>query len=145
MSEPRSSTGITQLGTIGIPVRDQDRALGFYVDKLGFEKRMDVPYGQGERWLEVAPTGAATTIALMRARDGAPAGIDTQVRLTTDDARANHADLLAQGVDVDADVIPYPVPMFSFRDPDGNRLVIVERPGIRSAPVSGRSRSAMGG
>ena len=128
MSEPRSSTGITQLGTIGIPVLDQDRALGFYVDKLGFEKRMDVPYGQSERWLEVAPAGAATTIALMRARDGAPAGIDTQVRLTTDDARANHADLLAQGVDVDADVIPYPVPMFSFRDPDGNRLVIVERP-----------------
>jgi catechol 2,3-dioxygenase-like lactoylglutathione lyase family enzyme len=128
MSEPRSSTGITQLGTIGIPVLDQDRALGFYVDKLGFEKRMDVPYGQSERWLEVAPAGAATTIALMRARDGAPAGIDTQVRLTTDDARANHADLLAQGVDVDADVIPYPVPMFSSRDPDGNRLVIVERP-----------------
>ena len=128
MSEPRSSTGISQLETIGIPVRDQDRALRFYVDKLGFEKRMDVPYGQGERWLEVAPAGAATTIALMRARDGAPAGIDTQVRLTTDDARAIHADLLGQGVEVDADVIPYPVPMFSFRDPDGNRLVIVERP-----------------
>lgn len=128
MSEPRSSTGISQLETIGIPVRDQDRALRFYVDKLGFEKRMDVPYGQGERWLEVAPARAATTIALMRARDGAPAGIDTQVRLTTDDARAIHADLLGQGVEVDADVIPYPVPMFSFRDPDGNRLVIVERP-----------------
>jgi catechol 2,3-dioxygenase-like lactoylglutathione lyase family enzyme len=128
MSEPRSSTGISQLETIGIPVRDQDRALRFYVDKLGFEKRMDVAYGQGERWLEVAPARAATTIALMRARDGAPAGIDTQVRLTTDDARAIHADLLGQGVEVDADVIPYPVPMFSFRDPDGNRLVIVERP-----------------
>ena len=128
MSEPWTSTGISQLGTIGIPVRDQDRALRFYLDKLGFEKRMDVAYGQGERWLEVAPARAATTIALMQARDGAPAGIDTQVRLTTDDARAIHADLLGQGVEVDADVIPYPVPMFSLRDPDGNRLVIVERP-----------------
>jgi catechol 2,3-dioxygenase-like lactoylglutathione lyase family enzyme len=119
---------ITQLSTIGIPVSDQDRSLAFYENTLGFEKRLDVGYGQGERWLEVAPTGAATTIALMRARDGLPAGIDTQVRLTTDDAAAEHAHLQSLQVDVDPEVMPYPVPMFSFRDPDGNRLVIVERP-----------------
>ena len=41
--------------------------------------------------------------------------------------RADHADLRAGGVEVDAEVMRYPVPMFSFRDPDGNRLVIVER------------------
>jgi hypothetical protein len=98
------------------------------VDKLGFEKRLDVAYGQGERWLEVAPIGAATTIALMRAREGVRAGIDTQVRLMTDDAQAEHAHLRSLGVEVDPDVMPYPVPMFSFRDPDGNRLVVVERP-----------------
>jgi catechol 2,3-dioxygenase-like lactoylglutathione lyase family enzyme len=122
------SPAITQLSTIGIPVDDQDRSLAFYLDKLGFEKRLDVGYGQGERWLEVAPIGAATTIALMRARTGAPAGVDTQVRLTTDDAQAEHAHLRSLQVDVDLEVMPYPVPMFSFRDPDGNRLVIVERP-----------------
>lgn len=122
------SPSIVQLSTVGIPVDDQDRSLAFYVEKLGFEKRLDVPYGQGERWLEVAPVGAVTTIALMRARDGLPAGVDTQVRLTTDDAQAEHVHLRSLDVDVDAEIIPYPVPMFSFRDPDGNRLVIVERP-----------------
>jgi catechol 2,3-dioxygenase-like lactoylglutathione lyase family enzyme len=128
MSATESAPGITQLSTIGIPVDDQDRSLAFYVDKLGFEKRLDVAYGQGERWLEVAPIGAATTIALMRAREGVPAGIDTQVRLMTDDAQAEHAHLRSLGVEADPDVVPYPVPMFSFRDPDGNRLVVVERP-----------------
>jgi catechol 2,3-dioxygenase-like lactoylglutathione lyase family enzyme len=128
MSATESAPGITQLSTIGIPVGDQDRSLAFYVDKLGFEKRLDVAYGQGERWLEVAPIGAATTIALMRAREGVPAGIDTEVRLMTDDAQAEHAHLRSLGVEADPDVVPYPVPMFSFRDPDGNRLVVVERP-----------------
>jgi len=128
MSATQPRVGITQLSTIGIPVRDQDRSLAFYLDKLGFEKRLDVAYGQGERWLEVAPIGATTTIALMRARDDVPAGIDTQVRLTTDDAQAEHTHLRSLGVEADPEVMPYPVPMFSFRDPDGNRLVIVERP-----------------
>ena len=124
----KESPAITQLSTIGIPVNDQDRSLAFYLDKLGFEKRLDIAYGQGERWLEVAPVGAATTIALMRARDDVQAGVDTQVRLTTDDAQALHAHLRSLDVDADPKVMPYPVPMFSFRDPDGNRLVIVERP-----------------
>ena len=119
------------MGTIGIPVSDQERALDFYVATLGFEKRMDVTYGQGQRWLEVGPVGAATTIALMAVQGGAATGVDTQVRLTSDDARADHADLRARGVDIDPEVMPYPVPMFSFRDLDGNRLIIVERPAGR--------------
>ena len=120
-------TRITQVGTVGVPVSDQNRALEFYVGKLGFEKRMDVPYGEGERWVEVAPPGASTTIALVRTRKGDPIGIDTQVRVSTKDAGADHADLRARGVDADAEVMRYPVPMFVFRDPDGNRLYIVER------------------
>ncbi len=127
MSDTESRTHITQLGTVGVPVTDQDRALEFYLDKLGFEKRIDVPYGEGERWVEVAPPGAATTIALVRARAGDPVGIDTQLRFTTGDAGADHADLRARGVDADPEIMRYPVPMFVVRDPDGNRLRIVER------------------
>jgi catechol 2,3-dioxygenase-like lactoylglutathione lyase family enzyme len=128
MPETELQTHITQVGTVRIPVADQDRALEFYTAKLGFETRIDAPYGEGERWVEVAPPGAATTIALVRASEGYPAGIDTGLRFTTGDAVADHAALLAAGVDVDAEVIPYPVPMFPFRDPDGNRLIVVERP-----------------
>ncbi len=124
MSESETSTRITHLGTVGLAVADQDRALESYVGTLGFEKRRDVPFGNGARWIEVAPPGAATTIALVPAGTGIPLSI----RLTTEDAEADHANLRASGVDADPEVIrmgEFVPPMFSFRDPDGNSLVIV--------------------
>ncbi|HEV3132335.1 MAG TPA: VOC family protein [Acidimicrobiales bacterium] len=124
-----TSTRITQVGTVGVPVTDQERAVAFYVDTLGFEKRLDAPFGDGNRWIEVAPPGSATTIALTPQQPGGPSGTDTGIRLTTEDADADHADLGAQGVDADPEVLRWPgvPPMFSFRDPDGNTLYIVER------------------
>ena len=123
-----SGTHITGLHTVGIPVTNQDRAIDFYVGKLGFEVRMDAAYGEGERWVELAPRGAATTVALVRAETDTSAGIDTQIRLTSGDVAADHATMKAAGVDLDTDIIPYPVPMFVFRDQDGNRLIVVEQP-----------------
>lgn len=127
-AEPRIH--VTQVGTVMVPVSNQDQALEFYLDKLGFEKRTDTPYGEGERWVEVAPPGAATTIALVPPREGESTGIETRVAFTTEDAETGHASLKARGVEVDATVMrmggPVP-PMFFFRDPDGNRFVIVEQ------------------
>lgn len=120
-------THITDVRTVGIPVAHQETALDFYVGKLGFEKRLDAAFGEGERWVEVAPPGASATIALIRRPDAS--GTDTGVRLTSDDVAADHAQLRALGVDIDDEIIPFPVPMFAFRDPDGNRLVIVGRGG----------------
>jgi catechol 2,3-dioxygenase-like lactoylglutathione lyase family enzyme len=124
----QAKTRITDLRTVSVPVADQDRALEFYVGKLGFEKRLEAPLGDGGRWIEVAPAGAATTIALVPGREAAPAGVDTGIRLTTADADADHAALLASGVDADPEVLRWPgvPPMFSFRDQDANRLVIVQ-------------------
>jgi len=116
------TTHITQVATIGIRVTDQQKAAEFYVGELGFEIRRDVPFGDG-RWIEVAPAGAATTVALVP--EGVPAGI----RLTTQDAGADHADLRARGVDADAEVMrmgPAVPPMFAVRDPDGNNLILIE-------------------
>jgi catechol 2,3-dioxygenase-like lactoylglutathione lyase family enzyme len=130
MTETETRTHITQLATVIVPVSDQDRALEFYLDKLGFEKRADIPYGRGERWVEVSPAGAATTIALIPPRAGEPTGVDTRVGFTTEDVDADHASLRASGVDVDEAVMrmgdPVP-PLFFFRDPDGNRFLIVQR------------------
>lgn len=127
MSQTR--TRITQIGTVMVPVSDQDRALAFYVGTLGFEKRTDVPLGDGDRWVEVAPTDAATSIALVPPREGEPTGVWTRIGLTTEDIDADHADLRARGVDVDPEVArmgdPVP-PMFWFRDPDGNALLAVQ-------------------
>ncbi len=85
MSNSSESIKITDIHTIGVPVSDQARSLDFYVGKLGFEKRLDAPFGEG-RWLEVAPPGATTSIALVSAPKGAPIGIDTGIRLSTVDA-----------------------------------------------------------
>ena len=127
MAQTETSTRIAQVGTVMVPVSDQDRALEFYVEKLGFTKRLDVPYGDGKRWIEVAPPGATTTIALVPSRDGVPAGVETGIRFSTQDADADFADLRARGVDADQ-VLRWPgaPPMFAFRDRDGNGLEIVE-------------------
>jgi predicted enzyme related to lactoylglutathione lyase len=129
MADTSTATHITQVGTVIVPVSDQDRALEFYLDTLGFEKRLDVPFGRGDRWVEVAPAGAATTIALIPPREGEPTGIHTRVAFSTGDIDADHASLKARGVDVDEQVMrmgdPVP-PMFFFRDVDGNTLLMVE-------------------
>lgn len=129
MSETQSTTRITEVGTVMVTVSDQDRAIAFYTEKLGFELRGDTAYGDGERWVEVAPPGAATTVALVPPREGGSAGGPTNVGLTSEDVDADHAHLKDQGVDVD-DVMrmggPVP-PMFFFRDQDGNTLLAVER------------------
>jgi catechol 2,3-dioxygenase-like lactoylglutathione lyase family enzyme len=133
---PETETGIhvSQIGTVMVPVSDQDRAIEFYVEKLGFEKRADVPFGGGERWVEVAPAGAATTLALVPPREdqaGAPTiGTEARVALTSEDIDADHASLRARGVDVDDEIMrmgdPVP-PMFFFRDQDSNRFLMVAR------------------
>jgi catechol 2,3-dioxygenase-like lactoylglutathione lyase family enzyme len=125
----KTGTRISQVHTIGIPVGDQSRSVTFYADTLGFDVVRDATYGGGQRWVELAPTGAATTIALVLASPTAPAGVDTGIRFSTQDVDGDHAHLLAGGIDVDPEIMRWPgvPPMFTLRDPDGNRLVIVQQ------------------
>ena len=120
-------TSITDVRTIAITVADQDDAVGFYVDKLGFEKRLDAPISPTMRWIEVAPPGAATSIALNAGDGASDAGSDTGIRFTVPDAEAEHAGMRDRGVAVGdlirLDGVP---PMYTFDDPDGNRFYIVE-------------------
>ena len=121
------ATTITDVRTIGINVTNQDDALAFYVEMLGFEKRLDAPISPSVRWLEVAPPGASTSIALNATETTADARTDTGVRFTVPDAAAEHAALRERGIAVSDllrwDGVP---PMFTFDDPDGNRFYIVE-------------------
>jgi catechol 2,3-dioxygenase-like lactoylglutathione lyase family enzyme len=124
---------IDQIGTVIVTVTDQDRAISFYTEKLGFEKRTDIPVSPDYRWVEVAPAGADTTIAVVPPRPGDPAGnAQTGIALSSGDVDADHAQLSARGVDVDESVSrmgdPVP-PMFWLRDPDGNSLLVVQRQG----------------
>jgi lactoylglutathione lyase len=123
----QTATPIDDVMTIGVPVSDQDRALEFYLERLGFEKRRDFPTPQAGRWIEVAPSGANVTIALVPAQDDAPAGVETGIRLRTADAAAVHAQLESRGVDV-GELLQWPgvPPMFALHDQDGNALRIVQ-------------------
>lgn len=124
----QTATRVTGVLTVAVPVRDHDRALEFYCGTLGMEIRRDATYGPGLRWVEVAPAGAVTTIALAPLPDGKTGAVDTAVRLATPDAEAAHTQLRAGGVDVDDDLLRVPgvPPMFSLRDPEGNTLYMVE-------------------
>ena len=126
---------LNKVATVIIPIADQDKALEFYCDKLGFEKRVDVPFGgpPGEaqyRWIEVGLPNQDTTIALAPPREGEPMQPrETGISLQTDDIDGYHARLRDAGVECDAevqrmgDVVP---PMFWFRDPEGNTLMVVQ-------------------
>jgi len=115
-------------------VADQDAALAFYTEKLGFEVRSDVRFGDNEemRWLEVAPPGSRARLALNPPMGGSPGG--GSIGVETPDVLGEHERLKAiGGVDVDAEPMRQPgtPTMFGVRDPDGNNIWVVE-----AAPAS---------
>jgi catechol 2,3-dioxygenase-like lactoylglutathione lyase family enzyme len=126
-----ADSGIDTISLITVPATDQDASITFY-EGLGFEKRTDIPFGGGYRWVEVYPPSGTTGIALAPPRQGtedAAGGVQTGITLTTDDIDATYAYMQSRGVDVDAEVSrmgdPVP-PMFWFRDPDANSLLVVQ-------------------
>jgi catechol 2,3-dioxygenase-like lactoylglutathione lyase family enzyme len=125
MSE-HTTTKICDVGSVAVPVSDQERSVRFYVEHLGFELRLDVPMGGGGRWVQVAPPGGRVPVALVAAGD-APVGVDTGITFATADAEADHMKLAWAGVDVDP-LLRWPgvPPMFVLRDPDGNQLKVME-------------------
>ena len=120
---------VMHVGRVMVPVANQDAAISFYTEELGFELSADVPFGDGERWVEVAPPGGGTTLALVPPSGEYQTGRMTGIALDTTDARAVHAELSAKGVDVDAETMggDGTVPLlFFFRDQDANTLMVVE-------------------
>ncbi len=121
-----TKTHITGIRTVSIPVEDQDAALRFYVDTLGFTTLRDSPTPNGGRWIELAPGTDDVIVTLDPSAAGVTRGA-IGIRFTTDDAEQAHAALQGVGVDTD-DILRWTgVPaMFAFRDPDGNALSITE-------------------
>jgi lactoylglutathione lyase len=125
----RTPTTLSNIGVAMFTVTDQDAALAFYTEKLGFEVRADMRFGEHEemRWLEVAPPGSRTRLALNPPMGGQPGG--SSIGVETADVPGEHARLSAiGGIDVDPEPMRNPgAPlMFMLRDPDGNVVVVVE-------------------
>jgi len=120
---------ITQLGRVMVPVSDQDEAIRFYTATLGFSVVADVPFGDNDRWVEVAPPGGGAALALVPPQGEYQPGRMTGIALESHDPTADHAELRANGVDVDADLMggDGTVPLlFFFRDNNKNQLMIVQ-------------------
>ena len=92
---PQTPTTLTNIGVAMFTVADQDAALAFYTDKLGFEVRGDTRFGEnGEyRWLEVAPPGSRARLALNPPMGGQPGG--GGIGVETPDVLAEHRRLSA--------------------------------------------------
>ncbi len=117
-------TTITDIGTVGIPVSDQDKAVEFFVGTLGFEKRLDVRMGESFRWVTVAAPSASASVALIAKPD---TGADTGIRFLVPDAETEYTAMRQRGIET-GDLLRWPgvPPMFEFKDPDGNKFEVVE-------------------
>lgn len=127
----QASTTLQNIGVTMFTVSDVDAAIAFYTEKLGFELRSDVRFGeQGEnRWVEVAPPGSVARLSLNPPMGNEPGG--GSIGVETPDVLGEHARLSAIG-GIDLDPEPMRTPgaplLFMMRDPDGNHLAIVETP-----------------
>ena len=129
MHTTHNPTTLTELAVAMFTVADQDAAIAFYTEKLGFELRGDDRYGEnGEnRWVEVAPPGSRARLALNPPMGGQPGG--GGIGVETPDVEAEHARLKALGVDVDEPMrLPGAPLLFMLRDPDGNHIAVTEAP-----------------
>ncbi|HYX10861.1 MAG TPA: VOC family protein, partial [Candidatus Acidoferrum sp.] len=80
---------ITEVGRVTVPSADQDRSIAFYTETLGFEKRVDETFANGQmRWIEVAPAGGTTAIALTPPMGEFQPGRQTGIIVSTDDIEA---------------------------------------------------------
>src|SRR5215208_7462435 len=122
-------TTVSDIGVAMFTVADQDAALAFYTEKLGYELRSDIRFGDGgeHRWLEVAPPGSRARLALNPPMNATPGG--SAIGVETADVLGEHARLSAIG-GIDLDPEPMRAPgaplMFGLRDPDGNNIWVVE-------------------
>jgi catechol 2,3-dioxygenase-like lactoylglutathione lyase family enzyme len=96
---------ISQLGRVIVPVSDQDAAIAFYTEKLGFTVSADVPYGEGDRWVEFTPPGGGSAIALSPGMGEFQPGRETGIALTSSNPKADHEELKSKGVSVDEEVM----------------------------------------
>ena len=115
--------------TVTIPVADQDRALAFYRDVLGFDVRADTSFGD-QRWLSVAPAGSTVDFTLHPPFPGhAGPGWQQGIVLHTDDIETVITTLRHAGVDVsDAEHVRWGI-QTQFTDPDGNGFVLLQQGG----------------
>ena len=117
---------IRKIKFVGMPVRDQDRALDFYVNTLGFTLVTDQPMGPGMRWIEVKPPKGETGLALFtppgqESRIGTFSGVSMEC----DDVERTYSELVAKGVQFEKPPQKQPWGVMAImEDSEGNQIVL---------------------
>src|SRR5829696_9572593 len=109
MSEQQTPTTVSNIGVAMFAVADQDAAIAFYTEKLGYEVRSDTRFGENDamRWVEVAPPGSRARLALNPPMNDTPGG--SAIGVETPDVLGEHARLSSiGGIDVDAEPMRSP-------------------------------------
>jgi predicted enzyme related to lactoylglutathione lyase len=119
---------ITHVKFVGIPTRDQDAALRFYTEKLGFKVATDQPMGT-QRWIELRLGSSETGVVLFT-----PEGHEDRIgtffngSLATDSVERTYEELTAKGVEFVQPPQKQPWGTFAiFKDVDGNQFVLSSR------------------
>ena len=117
---------IKQLKFAGIPVRDQDAALAFWTQKVGFTVATDQPMGEGQRWIELRIPGAQTGVVLFT-----PEGHEDRVgtffngSFACDDVDYTYQQLRQRGVEFTEPPTQQPWGTYAmFKDNEGNSFVL---------------------
>ena len=119
------SVSISKVQLFSIPVSDPVRARNFYVDILGFELVREMQMSPDQRWVQVRPRGAETSMTLVTWFPSMPAGSLTGLVLETDDLDAEMLRLAEVGVVFHDEVSEQPWGRsIVLSDPDGNRLIL---------------------
>ena len=120
---------IKRIKFLGIPVRDQDRALRFYTEKLGFRILTDQEFSETQRWIELSIAGAETGVVLFTP-DGYQDRIGTFVHTSweVDNIEKTYEDLQARGVEFASPPQKQPWGAFAvMKDSEGNQIVLSSR------------------
>ena len=117
---------ITHVKFVGIPTRDQERALKFYTESLGFEVATDQPFNEKQRWIELRIGHSQTRVVLFT-----PEGHEERIgtffngSIACDDVEATYRQLRQRGVEFIQEPQKQPWGTFAkFKDPDGNQFVL---------------------
>ena len=127
-----------RIAAFAVIVKDQQVALDFYTEKVGFEKKTDYSPGPGYRYVTIGPQGQDLELSLFEAGTRDPSGASTNWRpgsippivVYVDDCKKAFAELKSRGVrfkQEKPDEFPWGISA-TFSDPDGNLLSINELP-----------------
>ena len=118
---------ITHVKFVSIPTVDQDRALAFYTERLGFKVVTDQPFG-AQRWIELRIGASDTRFVLFTMDDGPRPGSPFPGALDCDNVHKTYDELVAKGVEFVSPPEKQPWGTFAvMKDPDGNTFVLSSR------------------